>query len=288
MTILADHEITNLCVLPKFKVDERKYHILENQTPVPSIHYPDLETRVQAMTARREKIRAMCQEPLTEEDVATFRPMIDPFLSQSVRETTSPKITVLEPTAPNEMSMTDTIIKGLDTTMSLQVKKNTRRILSKGLTSYGYDISLSNEFKLFSNINSSIIDPKRFDNNCLVDAAVLKNEEGDSYVILPPNSYLLGKTVEYFRMPEDVLGICVGKSTYARAGIAINVTPLEPGWEGNLVVEIANQTNLPAMIYVDEGIAQLLFLRGSSRCTTSYADRKGKYMGQDTIVLPKV
>lgn len=282
MTILADREIAKLCVLPEFKINEQKYHELEEQTPVPAVHYPSLQARFNAISKRREELRALCREPLTEEDINNFFPMIHPFIAESVREVTGMSFVK---TGESEVVEDDNqTYKQID----LDVSKKKRRILSKGLTSYGYDISLSNEFKLFTNLNAVIIDPKRFDDKCLVDAEVLANEHGDRYVILPPNSYLLGKTVEYFRMPADVLGICLGKSTYARAGIAINVTPLEPSWEGNLVVEIANQTSLPAMIYVDEGIAQLLFLRGSSRCEVSYAHRQGKYMGQNSIVLPKV
>lgn len=164
-----------------------------------------------------------------------------------------------------------------------------QKIISMGTTSYGYDVSLAKEFKIFSNINSGIIDPKRLDESaCLVDAETRCDENGDLYVILPPNSYLLGRTVEYFRMPRNVLAICMGKSTYARAGVIVNVTPIEPGFQGNVVIEISNATNLPVKIYAHEGISQFVFMFGDRPCRTSYGDRDGKYQGQTGITLPKV
>lgn len=161
-------------------------------------------------------------------------------------------------------------------------------IISKGLSSFGYDISLSTEFKLFTNVLGSTIDPKRFDPRALVDIEPIETPQGEAYVLLPPNSYLLGRTQEYFRLPKDVTGLVIGKSTYARAGITINCTPAEAGWEGYLVVEIGNLTNLPARVYAREGIAQMLFFQGSQPCSTSYADRNGKYQKQLTLQLPLV
>lgn len=165
-----------------------------------------------------------------------------------------------------------------------------RKIISKGLTSYGYDVSLSKEgVKIFTNLNSTIIDPKRFDpEKCLVDATVHTDVDGALYVILPPNSYLLGRTNEYFRMPRDVIAVCLGKSTYARTAIAVNVTPIEPGFHGNVVIEVANLTNLPAKIYLEEGISQFLFLQGDQPCRVSYGDRGGKYQGQTGVTMAKV
>lgn len=160
------------------------------------------------------------------------------------------------------------------------------RIISKGLTSYGYDVTLSNEIQIFSNSNALLVDPKKMDENCLVTARKISDESGN-YVILPPNSYMLGYTRETFHMPSDVLAICLGKSTYARAGAIVNVTPIEPGWKGQIVIEIANATSLPMKIYVGEGIAQLVFFRGEP-CLVSYADRAGKYQGQRGITLPTV
>ena len=154
-------------------------------------------------------------------------------------------------------------------------------IISFGVSSYGYDIRVANEFKIFTNVYSAIVDPKNFDKQSMVDY------KGDTCLI-PPNSFALARTVEYFRIPRSVLTICVGKSTYARCGIIVNVTPFEPEWEGYVTLEISNTTPLPAKIYANEGIAQVLFLEGDEPCEVSYADKKGKYQKQETIVLPKL
>jgi dCTP deaminase len=153
--------------------------------------------------------------------------------------------------------------------------------ISYGLSSYGYDIRIADEFKIFTNINTTIVDPKRFDPRSFVDV------QGEVAVI-PPNSFALGRSVEYFKIPRNVLTICVGKSTYARCGIITNVTPFEPEWEGYVTLEISNTTPLPAKIYANEGIAQVLFFESDEPCETSYADRQGKYQGQQGIVLPTV
>ena len=154
-------------------------------------------------------------------------------------------------------------------------------VVSFGLSSYGYDIRVADEFKVFTNINNTVIDPKSFDPRSFVD---VKTE----VCIVPPNSFALARTIEYFRIPRDVLTVCLGKSTYARCGIIVNVTPLEPGWAGYLTIEISNTTPLPAKIYSNEGIAQLLFFAGDQVCETSYADRRGKYMDQIGVVLPRI
>jgi len=154
-------------------------------------------------------------------------------------------------------------------------------VISYGLSSYGYDIRVADEFKIFTNVNSAIVDPKQFDPRSMVDF------KGDICVI-PPNSFALAKTVEYFRIPRTILTICVGKSTYARCGIIVNVTPFEPEWEGYVTLEISNTTPLPARIYANEGIAQVLFFESDEVCETSYADRKGKYQKQGDIVLPRL
>ena len=154
-------------------------------------------------------------------------------------------------------------------------------VISYGLSSYGYDARVAPEFKIFTNVNSSVVDPKNFDPDSFVD------RETDVCVI-PPNSFALARTVEYFRVPEDVLVICLGKSTYARCGIIVNVTPLEPGWEGHVTLEFSNTTPLPAKIYANEGACQFLFLKGNERCETSYKDRAGKYMGQRGVTLPRL
>ena len=153
--------------------------------------------------------------------------------------------------------------------------------ISYGLSSYGYDIRIADEFKIFTNINNSIVDPKAFDPRSFVDF------QGE-VALIPPNSFALGRSVEYFKIPRNVLTICVGKSTYARCGIITNVTPFEPEWEGYVTLEISNTTPLPAKIYANEGIAQVLFFESDEACETSYADRQGKYQGQQGIVLPTV
>ena len=153
--------------------------------------------------------------------------------------------------------------------------------ISYGVSSYGYDIRIADMFKIFTNINSTIVDPKAFDPKSFVDF------KGDVCVI-PPNSFALGKSVEYFRIPRNVMTICVGKSTYARCGIITNVTPFEPEWEGFVTLEISNTTPLPARIYANEGIAQVLFFKSDTPCETSYADKKGKYQAQTGITLPKL
>ncbi|MDP2111584.1 MAG: dCTP deaminase [Thiobacillus sp.] len=162
-----------------------------------------------------------------------------------------------------------------------QVKQvDGRPIVSYGTSSYGYDVRCASEFKLFTNINTTIVDPKAFDPNSFVEV------KGDSCII-PPNSFALARTVEYFRIPRSVLTICLGKSTYARCGIIVNVTPLEPEWEGHVTLEFSNTTPLPARIYANEGVAQMLFLESDEVCEVSYRDRGGKYQGQVGVTLPK-
>lgn len=153
------------------------------------------------------------------------------------------------------------------------------KVISFGLSSYGYDLRVATEFKVFTNVHSLLIDPKNFNENAFVHI------EADACII-PPNSFALARSVEYFRIPRDVLTLCVGKSTYARCGIIVNVTPFEPEWEGHVTLEISNTTPLPAKIYANEGLAQVLFYRGAEICETSYADRGGKYMKQRHITLP--
>ena len=154
------------------------------------------------------------------------------------------------------------------------------RVISYGTSSYGYDVRCSDEFKVFTNIHSATVDPKAFDENSFVDIK-------DDTCIIPPNSFALARTVEYFRIPRSILTICLGKSTYARCGIIVNVTPLEPEWEGHVTLEFSNTTTLPAKIYANEGIAQMLFFESDEVCGTSYADRGGKYQGQTGVTLPK-
>lgn len=155
------------------------------------------------------------------------------------------------------------------------------RLISYGTSSYGYDVRCADEFRVFTNINSATVDPKAFDDNSFVSVQ-------GSVCVIPPNSFALARTIEYFRIPRNVLTICLGKSTYARCGIIVNVTPLEPEWEGHVTLEFSNTTPLPARIYANEGACQFLFLQGNERCEVSYKDRAGKYMGQRGVTLPKL
>ncbi|MFT5033758.1 MAG: dCTP deaminase [Bermanella sp.] len=162
-----------------------------------------------------------------------------------------------------------------------QVRENEGgKIISYGTSSYGYDVRCSDEFKVFTNIHSATVDPKKFDEKSFVDIKA-------DYCIIPPNSFALARTIEYFRIPRNVLTICLGKSTYARCGIIVNVTPLEPEWEGHVTLEFSNTTTLPAKIYANEGVAQMLFFESDEVCEVSYKDRGGKYQGQRGVTLPK-
>ena len=187
-----------------------------------------------------------------------FKPMIEPFEPQQVRT------------------------QKLDSKFDTDLLPNAGKIISYGTSSYGYDVRCAPEFKVFTNIHSTVVDPKKFDDLSFVDMT------GDSCII-PPNSFALARTVEYFRIPRDILVICLGKSTYARCGIICNVTPLEPEWEGHITLEFSNTTPLPAKVYANEGCAQLLFLQADCDdiCETSYKDRGGKYMKQRGITLPR-
>jgi dCTP deaminase len=170
--------------------------------------------------------------------------------------------------------------KMIDPFVDAQVRyEKGEKVISFGLSSYGYDLRVANEFKVFTNLYNSIVDPKEFSESAFVHI------EADTCII-PPNSFALASSIEYFRIPRNVLTLCIGKSTYARCGIIVNVTPLEPEWEGYLTLEISNTTPLPAKIYANEGLAQVLFYEGAEACETSYADRAGKYMGQTKITLP--
>lgn len=207
-------------------------------------------------------IRSQCipsHLQLKRADGGSFKPMIEPFESGQVR--------VKKPYSAE-----------FDTDLLL----NRGKIISYGTSSYGYDVRCAPEFKIFTNINSAIVDPKNFDERAFVGFS------GDRCII-PPNSFILARSVEYLRIPRDVLVVCVGKSTYARVGIVCNVTPLEPEWEGHITLEFSNTTNLPAVMYANEGCAQLLFFQADSDdiCETSYLDRGGKYQGQTGVTLPR-
>ena len=184
-------------------------------------------------------------------------------------------MTVLSDKWIKEMAMNHNMISPFE---DKQVRGNK---ISYGLSSFGYDARVSNEFKIFTNVNSEIIDPKNFKQNNFIS----KNGEE---CIIPPNSFMLSSTVEYFKIPNNIMVICLGKSTYARCGIIVNVTPLEPSWEGYVTLEFSNTTPLPAKIYANEGVAQFIFLKGNEKPDITYADRKGKYMKQSGVTLPKI
>jgi dCTP deaminase len=181
--------------------------------------------------------------------------------------------------------MPDTWIREMATTRGMITpftdRLHRQGVISYGVSSYGYDARVSDEFKIFTNVDSAIVDPKDFSDRSLVDRKT-------DVCVIPPNSFALARTVEYFRIPRDVLVICLGKSTYARCGIIVNVTPLEPEWEGHVTLEFSNTTPLPARIYANEGAAQFIFLKADSLCETSYADRQGKYQGQKGVTLPRL
>ncbi len=168
--------------------------------------------------------------------------------------------------------------KMIDPFVESQVREG---VISYGLSSYGYDLRVADEFRIFTNVNTAVVDPKHFDPRSFVE---VKSE----ICVIPPNSFALGRSVEYFRIPRNVLTICVGKSTYARCGIIVNVTPFEPEWEGFVTLEISNTTPLPARVYSNEGLCQVIFLEADELCETSYKDKKGKYQAQQGIVLPRI
>ena len=178
-----------------------------------------------------------------------------------------------------EMSINHEMIKPFSEGQ-VRLDESENKLISYGVSSHGYDVRCSNEFKVFTNIHSAIVDPKSFDERSFVDI----NSE---VCIIPPNSFALARTIEYFKIPRNVLTVCLGKSTYARCGIIVNVTPLEPEWEGHVTLEFSNTTNLPAKIYAGEGVAQMLFFESDEVCEISYIDRGGKYQGQTGVTLPK-
>lgn len=206
-------------------------------------------------------IRSKCQQPEGHE--GEFTPMITPFEPGNIRYKETPS----------------TNFGGFGGEGS-QTEYTKEKILSYGTSSFGYDVTLSDEFRIFTNINSSIIDPLNFDEKCLQEF------KGD-VCIIPPNSYILGVTKEYFDIPRNVMVVCVGKSTYARCGAIVNVTPIEPGFKGHVVIEISNATNLPLKIYANQGVAQFMFFESDEECETSYADKNGKYQGQTGVTLAK-
>jgi dCTP deaminase len=194
---------------------------------------------------------------------------------------------MIEPFVDNQVRTTDiseeeaAVINGKTSLRKPQLVSKPVGVISYGVSSYGYDARVADEFKIFTNVDSGVVDPKAFSPNSFVDRKT-------DVCIIPPNSFALARTVEYFRIPRDVLVICLGKSTYARCGIIVNVTPLEPEWEGHVTLEFSNTTPLPAKIYANEGACQFLFLKADQVCDVSYRDRLGKYMGQVGVTLPRL
>lgn len=242
MSIKSDKWFRRMCNKPT--------HVLEYQGGFNKLWTPASESEI---AIARIGSGAVNIREVTPEDVADWKPMIEPYLPSQVRIKRD-----------NDIDLDE-------------------RVISYGPSSYGYDVRCGSEFKVFTNVNTVIVDPKNFDDKCYVT----KDGSKDGYVIIPPNGFALAHTVEYFRVPRNVLVVCLGKSTYARCGIIVNVTPLEPEWEGQVVLEFSNTTNLPAKVYVNEGCAQFLFLESDEECEVSYKDRGGKYMGQTGITLPK-
>lgn len=213
----------------------------------------------------------------TDEQKADFKPMIEPFEAGQVKT----KHRYIHPNIPTWKADEQLAIQQRGYGPDLDGDTVVEKIVSYGTSSYGYDLRCSNKFKIFTNINSTVIDPKNFDPKSFVDF------EGD-VCIIPPNSFALASSVEYFRIPRNVLTVCLGKSTYARCGIVVNVTPFEPEWEGHVTLEFSNTTPLPAMVYANEGVAQVLFFQSDETCDVSYKDRQGKYMDQgNEPIAPK-
>lgn len=261
MAILADKQIAKLCELPKYVIvrtitvnkeyiedDGQITYKLEPVVTYENTSMCMADINLLASTKLGSTITDVRE--LTLEEILTCKPMIYPFTDKQV------KVNIAE--------------DGTE-----------EKIISYGCSSYGYDITLAPEFKIFTNINNTVVDPKNFDPKSFVDV------KGDMCVI-PPNSFVLGRSNEYFNMPNVVTGIVLGKSTYARVGISCLATPLECGWAGNITLEFANTTPLPALLYANEGCAQVIFLRGDTAPNVTYADRGGKYQGQQGITLPKV
>lgn len=321
--ILNDREIRKLCLVP---THQRYYHssgqrvlytLLGDQLYCLEDGFRDdtrwkgglEEAMVNLEPLTQEQVRGYTGDggiapdpnagPHIGETIGTWGRMITPFVPGQVRAVPDMQLmkhrgfiiedieTVRELAAG---AMNNVVADNYETiARQLEAYKNEpimKKIISYGTSSMGYDVRLAEDFRIFSNVNSSTSDPKKLDERCLVPGVVRTDEDGSKYVLLPPNSYLLGHTIEYFRIPRDIMVIALGKSTYARAGAIINVTPIEPGFEGTVVIEVSNSTTVPLKIYANEGISQFVFFRGDA-CEVSYADRSGKYQKQQGIVLPR-
>lgn len=274
MSILSDRQIRQLSEVPLTKLDTNQFQALQHRLNISeTVHFTDPAIPARIAAERRQRLIDECTIPTTQEERDAFRPMIKPFQASCVKE--------IQTGYERPMGNPPTLV---------MVPGVRRRVISYGLSSFGYDVRLTDKIKVFTNINSTEIDPKRMDEQgCLTDAQIRHDsQDGSRYVLIPPHTYILGVTHEYFDIPNDVMVVCLGKSTYARSGAIVNVTPIEPGFQGNVVIEIANSTPLPLRIYIDEGIAQFLFYQGSEPCEVSYADRAGKYQGQQGVTLPRV
>jgi dCTP deaminase len=272
MGLKSDKWIRQQSTLPAFMVTERRPYtppsnggatmdvFMVNEFEYPS--FESEETLRKKIVQRDFEMGVIGFRPLTRQEIDNFKPMIAPFEPNQVRQHA-------------RFDLQSPIDRACGDLPPMQ------KIVSYGTSSYGYDVRCADEFKIFTNVNSTIIDPKNFDEKAFVDF------KGD-VCIIPPNSFALARTVEYFRIPKDVITICLGKSTYARCGIIVNVTPFEPGWEGYVTLEFSNTTPLPAKIYANEGCAQVLFFQGDEPCETTYADRNGKYQGQVGVVPPRI
>ena len=271
-TILSDAQIRALCEVPvgQFKFIDRSQfgRAIERTRPFYANQVSDLRNHsIRIAELHGMKHGEVPQIEMYDEDKlarlrANFQPMIEPFFPNQVKT-----------------RRVEDIQSGRDAFMD-------EKIVSLGLSSFGYDVTCGREFKIFTNVNSAIVDPKNFDKGSFVDVVTTDDKP---YILIPPNSFALAVTKEYFRIPRNVLTVCLGKSTYARCGIIVNVTPFEPEWEGYVTLEFSNTTPLPAKVYADEGCAQVLFFEGSEPCDVSYKDRGGKYMGQVGLpVTPKV
>jgi dCTP deaminase len=286
MSILADAQIKELCQIPNveitefiqdgFALEKVKRAILLRVKRVAYCSDKDIESmqfqlnlaeKLLSPNYERDTTGIISYRLLTELEQSLFKPMISPFVGEQVRYRVKKE---LIPEGGFPLGV-----------MPMISSSDTEKILSYGLSSAGYDVRLSNEFKVFTNINSVMIDPLDFDEKCLHD------HKGD-YCIIPPNSYILGVTVETFNIPDDVMVVCVGKSTYARCGAIINVTPIEPGFKGKVVIEIANSTSLPLKVYADMGISQFLFFKMTQPAKVPYSSGDRKYQNQDGLTLAKV
>ncbi len=267
--IKSDNWIRQMCQLPTHRF-EKQNGVVDYISKPFSPH----QERVEAATAARKALMSCTVIGGEErENKQLFEPLIETI------------VVITDDNAPNQ-PWEPMIFPFLPE--SIKKCENGHKAISSGISSYGYDVRLSSELRIFTNLNSVMIDPYDINEKCYVDADIKLDEKNRKYAILPPNSFLLGRTMEYFNIPSDVLVIALGKSTWARAGVGVTITPIEPGFKGEVVIEVANFTNLPVKIYTEVGISQFIFFQSDERCQVSYGDREGKYQGQTGITMPKV